>query len=118
MSASEKLKALDEAMTPAPWTNDSGSLRASKPEEPYLQGFMPSDWINDLDPEGITAVRNVFPQIVAVVEEMSGVVDNVIWLDNNIHNYGSDEWRGFFKAALRDARRAKGALAALDEALP
>ena len=39
-------------------------------------------------------------------EALVGVAGGVIWLDNNIHNYGSDEWRGFFKAVLRDARAA------------
>lgn len=40
------------------------------------------------------------------LRELEAVANGVIWLDNNIHNYGSDAWRGYFKAVLRDARRA------------
>lgn len=40
------------------------------------------------------------------VDELEAVANGVIWLDNNIHNYGSDAWRDYFKAVLRDARRA------------
>jgi hypothetical protein len=40
------------------------------------------------------------------LQELEAVANGVIWLDNNIHNYGTDEWRGYFKAVLRDARRA------------
>jgi hypothetical protein len=45
------------------------------------------------------------------LREAGGVIEDVIWLDNNIHNYGSAGWRDFFKATLRDARRARATLA-------
>ena len=37
--------------------------------------------------------------------EAQKVAGNVLWLNNNMHNYGSDDWRAFFKATVRDARR-------------
>lgn len=37
--------------------------------------------------------------------EAQQVAGNTLWLDNNMHLYGTDEWREFFKATVRDARR-------------
>lgn len=57
--------------------------------------------------EDVVKFSRVLLAMDAQLQETLAVVDGVIWLDNNIHNYGSDGWRGYFKAVLRDARRAK-----------
>ncbi len=41
----------------------------------------------------------------ATLEEAVAVSHNVLWLAANMHNYGSDQWREFFVACVRDARR-------------
>lgn len=46
-------------------------------------------------------------------DEAVAVCNGVLWLDDNLHNYGSDAWRTYFKACVRDARRV-AALAASD----
>jgi len=61
MSASEKLRALDVAMTPAPWTLSRSDYEAV----PY---FVWDYYLEDKDADGVVALRNVLPQIVAVVE--------------------------------------------------
>jgi hypothetical protein len=40
------------------------------------------------------------------LERVQGVIHDVLWLDANLHNYGTDKWRGYFKALVRDAREA------------
>lgn len=44
----------------------------------------------------------------ATLDEAVGVCHGVIWLANNLHNYGSDAWREYFVACVRDARRVVG----------
>ncbi|MBA2742511.1 MAG: hypothetical protein H0U46_10920 [Actinobacteria bacterium] len=55
---------------------------------------------------GLASEQRVADSIEAENEQLRVVANGVIWLDNNIHNYGSDAWRGYFKAVLRDARAA------------
>ena len=38
--------------------------------------------------------------------ELVGVAGGVLWIDNNMHLYGTKEWREYFKAVVRDARHA------------
>lgn len=40
--------------------------------------------------------------------EAERVCDGVLWLADNIHNYGTEAWRGYFMACVRDARRVRG----------
>lgn len=41
-------------------------------------------------------------------DEAVRVCNDVLWLANNMHNYGTDQWRDFFMACVRDARRVVG----------
>lgn len=42
------------------------------------------------------------------LDEAVAVSHGVLWLANNMHNYGSDAWRELFMACVRDARRVVG----------
>jgi hypothetical protein len=42
------------------------------------------------------------------LEEAVAVCHGVLWLANNIHHYGGDQWREYFMACVRDARRVVG----------
>lgn len=44
----------------------------------------------------------------ATLEEAVAVCHGVLWLANNMHQYGSDAWRDLFMACVRDARRVVG----------
>ena len=57
---------------------------------------------------GIDDANRALDSLTQRVKELEGVANDVIWLDNNIHNYGTDGWRSYFKAALRDAKRVMG----------
>ena len=41
-------------------------------------------------------------------DEAVRVCHGVLWLADNIHNYGTKQWRGYFMACVRDARRVVG----------
>jgi hypothetical protein len=41
-------------------------------------------------------------------DESVRVCHGVLWLANNIHNYGTEAWREYFMACVRDARRVVG----------
>ncbi len=53
-----------------------------------------------------TEKRREHPE--ATHDEAIAVCHGVLWLANNIHNYGSDAWREYFMACVRDARRVVG----------
>lgn len=44
----------------------------------------------------------------ATFDEAVGVCHGVLWLANNLRNYGSDAWRDLFVACVRDGRRVVG----------
>ena len=44
----------------------------------------------------------------ATFDEAVRVCHDVIWLANNLHNYGTEAWRELFMACVRDARRVAG----------
>ena len=91
MSASEKLKALDKNLHPAPW------------EELWV-ALNPPD-----DPEWLIPLRNALPQIVAVVEAAES-------LDAEMKRYADGEEPDAEQYAYRQLALWKS-LAALDEAL-
>ena len=48
-------------------------------------------------------VRDLLNELVA----LKRVRDGLFWLNNNIHNYGSDEFLGYLQAAIQDALPSK-----------
>lgn len=71
MSAAEKLRALDEAMTPGTW----GIFVPVRNPEHAAAGYtteVPTDhwgyYLDENDEKGVAVLRNALPEIIAVVE--------------------------------------------------
>lgn len=108
MSAAEKLKALDEALTESPWFYEAGIPEGGDrtgsvwAQTPALELVMSKPHV--VEAQRLLALRNALPQIVAVVEAAEAGEDAL-----RMHGRGPE---------LIVARHALyAALAALDEAL-
>jgi hypothetical protein len=71
MSASEKLKALEKALSPAPWyvSDDQEELLIDINGVPWDLGFANGNM-------GITTLRNALPELIALVQAGEAVKDH------------------------------------------
>ena len=97
MTASEKLKALEAAMTDAPWTPSSSEYEAV----PY---FVWDYYLGDEDADGVVALRNALPQIEAGIELLERIRQWDIvagpGLSKGEFTADAPYWRGEIDAAL------------------
>lgn len=77
MSAADKLRALDEAMTPGTW----GTIVPVRNPEYAAAGYtteVPTDhwgyYLDENDEKGVAVLRNALPEVIVVVERLEHLI--------------------------------------------